>query len=51
LRERTEEKVELRRAEEHADRYRGVYTSPGLGVTAHEDGTLELAWKAGKGVS
>jgi hypothetical protein len=54
FRERTpEEKEELRLAEERerAERYRGVYTSLGLSVTAHEDGTLELTWRAGKGVS
>ena len=42
-----------RRAEERerAERYCGVYTSLGLRGTAHKDGTLELAWRAGKGVS
>ncbi len=54
FRERTpEEKEELRLAEERgrAERYLAVYTSLGLSVTAHEDGTLELTWRAGKGVS
>lgn len=54
FRERTpEEKEELRLAEERerAERYRGVYTSLGLSVTAYKDGTLELTWRAGKGVS
>jgi hypothetical protein len=54
FRERTpEEKEELRLAEERerAERYRDVYTSLGLSVTAYKDGTLELTWRAGKGVS
>jgi hypothetical protein len=54
FRERTpEEKEKLRHAEEHgsAERYRGVYTSLGPGVTAYKDGTLDLTWRAGKGVS
>jgi hypothetical protein len=54
FRERTpEEKEGLRLTEERerAERYRGVYTSLGLSVTAHKDGTLELTWRAGRGVS
>jgi hypothetical protein len=54
FRERTpEEMEELPRAQERerAERYRGVYTSLGLRVVAHKDGTLELTWRAGKGVS
>ena len=39
------------RERERAERYRGVYTTLGLRVVAHEDGTLELTWKAGEGVS
>jgi hypothetical protein len=54
FRERTpEEMEELRRKQERerAERYRGVYTTLGLRIVAHEDGTLELTWKAGEGVS
>src|SRR5215211_300768 len=54
FRERTpEEMEELRREQERerAERYRGVYTTLGLRFVAHEDGTLELAWKAGEEVS
>jgi hypothetical protein len=54
FRERTpEEMEEFRCAEERerAERYQGVYTSLGLRVIAHSDGTLELTWRAGKGVS
>jgi hypothetical protein len=54
FRERTREEMqELRRAHERerAERYRGVYTSLGLRVIANKDGTLELIWRAGKGVS
>jgi hypothetical protein len=29
-------------------RYLDVYTTPGLEIAAHEDGTLELTWKAGR---
>jgi hypothetical protein len=36
---------------ERAERYHGVYTNLGLSVTAHNNGTLELPWRAGKGVS
>lgn len=48
-----EEMEELRLAEERerAERYRGVYTSLGLNVTAYTDSALELTWRAGKGVS
>jgi hypothetical protein len=35
---------------EHAERYRGVYTNLDLRAVAHEDGTLELTWKAGEDV-
>jgi archaeosine-15-forming tRNA-guanine transglycosylase len=44
---------ELRHARERerAERYRGVYTNLDLRVVAHKDGTLELTWRAGKGVS
>jgi archaeosine-15-forming tRNA-guanine transglycosylase len=44
---------ELRHARERerAERYRGVYTDLDLRVVAHKDGTLELTWRAGKGVS
>jgi hypothetical protein len=44
---------ELRHAQERerAERYRGVYTNLDLRVVAHKDGTLELTWRAGKGVS
>jgi site-specific DNA recombinase len=54
FRERTpEEMEEIRRTRERerAERYRGVYTTLGLRIVAHEDGTLELTWKAGEGVS
>jgi len=54
FRERTpEEMQELRRTQERerAERYRGVYTTLALRIVAHEDGTLELTWKAGEGVS
>src|SRR3712207_4393456 len=54
FRERTaEEMEELRRIRERerAERYRGVYTTLGLRIVAHEDGTLELTWRAGEGVS
>ncbi|HEX2739200.1 MAG TPA: hypothetical protein VHM69_02040 [Rubrobacter sp.] len=54
FRERTpEEMEELRRVRERerAERYRGVYTTLGLRIVAHEDGTLELTWRAGEGVS
>ena len=54
FRKRTQEEMEeLQRAEERerAERYRGVYTSLGLRVIAYTDGTLELSWRAGKGVS
>jgi hypothetical protein len=54
FRERKPEEMEqLRSAQdrERAERYRGVYTSLGLTVIAHKDGTLELTWRAGKGVS
>jgi hypothetical protein len=54
FRDRPQEEIEeLRLAEERgrAERYRGVYTSLGLRVAAYKDGTLELTWRAGKGVS
>ncbi len=54
FRERTpEEMEELRLAEERerAERYRGVYTNLGLSAIVYNDGTLELTWKAGEGVS
>ena len=54
FRERTpEEKEELiqEQERERAERYRGVYTNLGFTVVAHQDGTLELTWRAGKGVS
>ncbi len=54
FRERTpQEMEELQCAgeRERAERYRGVYTSLGLRVMAQKDGTLELTWRAGKGVS
>ena len=54
FRDRTQEEIEeLRLAEERgrAERYLAVYTSLGLRVTAYKDGTLELTWRAGKGVS
>jgi hypothetical protein len=54
FRERTPEELEelLRKQErERAERYRGVYTTLGLRIVAHEDGTLELTWKAGEGIS
>jgi hypothetical protein len=54
FRERTpKEMEELRRKQEleRSERYRGVYTTLGLKIIAHEDGTLELTWKAGEGVS
>lgn len=49
----TEEMEELRRAQDRdrAERYKNVYTSLGLTAIAHKDGTLELIWKAGEGVS
>jgi hypothetical protein len=54
FRERTpEEMEELGRGQERerAERYRGVYTTLGLRMVAHQDGALELTWKAGEGVS
>src|SRR5215212_4244749 len=45
------EELPLAQERERAERYRSVYTSLGLSVTAHKDGTLELTWRAGKGVS
>ena len=54
FRERTpEEMEEFRRTHERerAERYRGVYTTLGLRIVAHRDGTLDLTWKAGEGVS
>jgi hypothetical protein len=54
FRERTPEEMdELRRVRERerAERYRSVYTTLGLRIVAHEDGTLELTWKTGEGVS
>jgi len=52
-REGRQEAEELRRKQERerAERYRAVYTTLGLRIVAHEDGTLELTWKAGEGVS
>jgi hypothetical protein len=49
----TEEMEELRHAQDRdrAERYKSVYTSLGLTAIAHKDGTLELIWKAGEGVS
>ena len=37
--------------ERRTERYRGVYTTLGLRMVAHQDGALELTWKAGEGVS
>ena len=54
FRKRTQEEIgKLRPAEqrERAERYRGVYTSLGLTAVAYRDGTLELTWRAGEGVS
>jgi hypothetical protein len=52
--ERTPEEMEMLRRKherERAERYRGVYTTLGLRIVAHKDGTLELTWKVGEGVS
>jgi hypothetical protein len=54
FRERTPEEMEMLRRKherERAERYRGVYTTLGLRIVAHKDGTLELTWKVGEGVS
>jgi hypothetical protein len=54
FRERTPEEVEglrLGRERERAERYRAMYTNLGLRIVAHEDGALELTWRAGEGVS
>src|SRR5829696_5171255 len=45
------EELPLAQECERAERYRSVYTSLGLRVIAHKDGTLELTWRIGKGVS
>jgi site-specific DNA recombinase len=45
------EEIRCRQERERAERYRDVYTTLGLRIVAHEDGALELAWKAGEGVS
>jgi archaeosine-15-forming tRNA-guanine transglycosylase len=45
------EELLLAQERERAERYRSVYTSLGLRVIVHKDGTLELTWRAGKGVS
>ena len=54
FRERTPEEVEglrLGRERERAERYRAMYTNLGLRIVAHEDGALELTWRAGEDVS
>ena len=54
FRERTPgeiEEIQRTQERERAERYRDVYTTLGLRIVAHEDGVLELTWKAGEGVS
>jgi hypothetical protein len=54
FRERTPEEVEglrLGRERERAEHYRAMYTNLGLRIVAHEDGALELTWRAGEDVS
>src|SRR5215207_7296083 len=54
FRERIPEELEelIREQErERAERYRAVYTNLSFSVIAQKDGTLLLAWRAGKGVS
>src|SRR5215212_8159466 len=45
------EELPLAQERERAERYRSVYTSLGLRVIAHKDGTLELTWRVGKALA
>jgi hypothetical protein len=51
---RTPEEMEQLRREaecERVEHYRDVYTKLGLRAVAHKDGTLELTWRAERGLA